>query len=136
MRAKGQGPRAKGEPMADLGGFEKLIAWRKSFELSKEVYEATQGFPADERFGLTSQMRRAAVSVPSNIAEGWGRGSRADYLRHLGISRGSLYELYTQARLANELGYLQRPAPLLEQLAEVGRILNGLIRSLRPDDND
>ena len=84
-----------------------------------------------ERFGLTQQIRRAAVSVPSNIAEGWGRGTTTDYLRFLSIARGSLYEMQTQTWMAGDLGYLQESNDIQERLNEVARLLNALIRSLR-----
>ncbi|RPI59311.1 MAG: four helix bundle protein, partial [Planctomycetaceae bacterium] len=76
-----------------IRSYKDLQVWQKSMELAGQIYEATQKFPADERFGLTSQLRRAAVSVPSNIAEGYGRGTRKDYKRFLQVARGSLYEL-------------------------------------------
>jgi four helix bundle protein len=92
---------------------------------------ATQRFPDSERFGLTSQIRRAAVSIPSNIAEGNARHSVADYLRFLTMARGSLAELETQLILSSDLGFLEDPSPLLNSLDEVKRILQGLIQSLR-----
>ncbi|MEM6333488.1 MAG: four helix bundle protein [Planctomycetota bacterium] len=116
--------------MAAVKRYEDLIAWQKSYQLVLEVYRATKAFPPDERFGLTSQARRAAVAIPSNIAEGFGRNTRTDYLRFLDIALGSTYELQTQLRLAHDLGFLTDTQPL-EQTAEVERILNGLIRSLR-----
>jgi four helix bundle protein len=116
--------------VAKIERYEDLIAWQKAHALVLRVYSATQSFPADERFGLTSQIRRAAVSIPSNIAEGFGRHSRPDYLRFLDMALGSTYEVQTQLRLARDLKYLDDPAALSE-VAEVERILNGLIRSLR-----
>jgi four helix bundle protein len=96
------------------------------------VYRSTKAFPADERFALTSQIRRAAVGVASNIAEGYGRGGRSDYIRFLKIARGSLYELDTQLQLACDLTYLDQSshAGLKSALNESERILAGLIRSL------
>ena len=96
------------------------------------IYRATEGFPAKEQFGLTSQMRRAAVSVPSNIAEGQGRSATADYVRFLRIARGSLQEIETQVELSRRLGYLadNKAEELQEKSAEICRILAGLIRSL------
>lgn len=109
-----------------------LVAWQKAFGLGLAIYEATGCFPADERFGLTSQLRRASVSVACNIAEGYGRGSTADYLRFLRVARGSLYEIDTQLLLALKLGYLAQDIhqSLNNQLDECGRVLAGLIRSI------
>ncbi len=116
--------------MDAINSYEDLIAWQKAYQLVLKVYEITRSFPADERFGLTQQMRRAAVSVPSNIAEGWGRGSRKDYIRFLNMARGSVYELLTQTRLVLDLNYLNDNKSAYEDMKEVERILNGLIRSL------
>lgn len=111
--------------------FEKLVAWQKAYELVIEIYAVTKAFPPEERFGLSSQVRRSAVSVPSNIAVGWGRGSTADYLRFLDIARGSTYELQTQLWLAADLAFLGEDDPCHGLVVEVRRLLNGLIRSLR-----
>jgi four helix bundle protein len=101
--------------------------------LVRAVYEATRAWPADERYGLTSQAQRAAVSVPANIAEGQGRAGKAEFLHHLSMAHGSLHELETHLLIAQDLGYLRASATdvLLEQCAEVGRLLGGLMRSLR-----
>jgi four helix bundle protein len=110
--------------------FRDLIAWQRGMVLAEAVYAATATFPDSERFGLTSQMRRAAVSIPSNIAEGHARQKRADYLKYLRTARGSLAELSTQRELAERLG-LARPDPQLAELVnEEARILQALIRSL------
>lgn len=96
------------------------------------VYRSTQSFPRAETYGLVSQLRRAAVSVPSNIAEGQARLSTGEFRQFLGNARGSLMEVETQILIAEELGYLERDqsATLLASTAEVGRILNGLLNSL------
>ena len=107
-----------------------LIAWQKAMALAKEVYRATTRMPDSEKFGLTSQMRRAAVSIPSNIAEGHGRQSRTDYIRFLRTARGSLMELQTQLILAMELNFIQISAELNALQAETDRVLQALIRSL------
>ncbi len=109
-----------------------LLAWQKAFALGLGVYELTVDFPADERFGLVSQLRRASVSVASNIAEGYGRGTTSDYLRFLRMARGSLYEIDTQLGFALELGYITGVAyeRLQAELEESGRLLGGLIRSV------
>ena len=99
--------------------------------LAVEVYTATSRMPENERFGLTAQMRRAAVSIPSNIAEGYGRNSLSDYLRFLRVARGSLLELETQLLLSMKLGFLTNQHQLTNLLDETGRVLQGLISSLQ-----
>ena len=123
--------------VGQIRSYRDLIAWQKSMALCRNVYGATKAYPSDERFGLTRQTRRAAVSVPSNIAEGWGRGSRGDYLRFLSVARGSLCELETEILLAGDLAYLSRSETdvLLANVAECSRILNGLISSLESARN-
>lgn len=118
--------------MSTVRHFKDLIVWRKAMDLAKAVYEATSKFPSDERFGLVSQMRRCAVSIPSNIAEGQSRGSTGEFKHFLGIARGSLAELETQSDLSFELGLLvpENHTDLDLKLKEVGRILNGLINSI------
>ena len=116
--------------MGQIRTYRDLIAWQKAMELTRQLYLATEGMPPDERFGLTMQMRRAAVSIPSNIAEGYARQSRPDYTRFLKIARGSLAELSTQIEIATTLGFLTPPQELHELLAETDRVLQGLIRSL------
>lgn len=112
--------------------YRELIAWQKAMELVEEVYKATRVFPKEELYGLAGQVRRAAVSIPSNIAEGQGRQTTPDFLRHLSIAYGSLLEMETQMLIGLRLGYLA-PAVcgnILEKSGEVGRILNGLMASL------
>lgn len=118
----------------DIRSFRDLHAWRHGMRTVKLVYTATRAMPSEERFGLTVQMRRAAVSVPSNIAEGYARQSTKDYLKHLRIARGSLAELMTQVELAIELSLLPRNGELEAAMAETGRVLHGLIRSIDPDE--
>ena len=100
--------------------------------LVKEIYAATASFPREEIFGLTSQIRRSAVSVPSNIAEGQGRATKGEFVQFLAHARGSLFELETQTLLAGELGYLsgERMRDIGEKVQEIARILNGLLTSL------
>lgn len=105
---------------------EKLDAWRMSMELAKAVYDLTTLFPVEERYGLSQQMRRAAVSIPSNIAEGSGRNHIKEYLQFIGISRGSLAELETQLKLAVMLGFISAGHPIFESTDSVGRLLTGL----------
>jgi four helix bundle protein len=99
--------------------------------LVKEVYEATAEFPRDEIYALTSQMRRAAVSIPSNIAEGAARTGGREFLQFLSITRGSLSELETQVVLAKDLGYLQDNQQLLERIEKLFGLAGGLMNSLQ-----
>jgi four helix bundle protein len=112
--------------------YRELIVWQKAMELAKEVYLVTQSFPAEERFGLTSQVRRAAVSIASNIAEGQGRFSTGEFKQFLGHARGSLYEVETQMQLARDLGFINaaQHESAEKRSTEVAKLLNGLIRSL------
>lgn len=110
--------------------FRDLVAWQRAKEVAKRTYVLTKQMPHDERFGLMSQMRRAAISVPSNIAEGFGRESRADYLKFLRIARGSLAELATQYEIATELNLIPPEPDLEAMIAETARVLGGLIRAL------
>ena len=115
-----------------LRSYRELRVWQKSFALCKEVYRLSRMFPADERFGLVAQVRRAAVSIPSNIAEGHSRDTTRDYLRYLWVAKGSLAEVETQLLLAKELKFTkeQEIDELLNTANEVGRMLSGLIKSL------
>ena len=124
--------------MSDIRSYRDLIVWQKARELVKKVYEGSESFPRNEVFGLTQQMRRAAVSVPSNIAEGYGRGSRPEYIRFLHIARGSLYEIETQLLLAEDLGYLSGDVSRsLQHAAEsVSKLLYRLLASLRKQPPD
>jgi four helix bundle protein len=113
--------------------YRDLIAWRKAMDLVTQIYRATRAFPRDELYGLTNQLRRAAVSVPSNIAEGQARFSRKEFHHFLSHARGSLVELETQLIIAQNLEYLtpQQAQPLLAKASELGKILNGLIASIK-----
>lgn len=113
--------------------FEKLDVWQKSIVLADQVYRLTKSFPADERFGLTNQMRRAAVSISSNLAEGCSRKSKSDFSRFIEIATGSAFELVSQARIAREQ-LLLSPADhdhLYQSALEIVRMLTGLRDSLR-----
>ena len=111
-----------------MEAFKSLIVWQKSMELVRMVYQLTKGFPADEHYALTDQLRRAVVSIPSNIEEGSGRASNKDYAHFLAIARGSLYETITQIQVAVDLGYVGNHDDL-DQLAEdVGRMLTSLLK--------
>ena len=117
-----------------MKGHKELIVWQKAMAMVTEIYRLTRDFPKEERYGLVSQMRRAAVSIPSNIAEGQSRQSKGEFRQFLGIARGSYAELETQIEIAKNLGFVTTPHLIDEQLAEVGRLLNGLIRSLATDN--
>jgi four helix bundle protein len=110
----------------------KLLVWKRSHELALKVYEITKEFPKEEQFGLTSQIRRAAVSIPSNIVEGKARNSTRDYLRFLLISRGSLEEVKYQLLLSKDLKYISNDSLEITFMIadDVGKLLNGLIKSL------
>ena len=112
-----------------IRSFRDLIAWQKGMDLVCMTYEMTKLLPPEERYGLQSQMRRAAISIPSNVAEGWDR-STGDYLRHLQIARGSTHELSTQAEACDRLGFSGEWPALVDAIEEDARILNGLIAAI------
>jgi len=114
--------------------YRDLVAWQKSMDLVTAIYQVSASFPKDELYGLTSQLRRAAVSVPSNIAEGQGRRGIAEFRHFLHLASGSLMELETQVLIAERLCYLSSEAAneVLRSSAELGRVLNGLLNSLKP----
>ncbi len=116
----------------NIKSFRGLMAWQKAMTLVEMVYAMTAQLPAEERYGLTSQMRRAAVSVPSNIAEGHARDSSKEFGRYISIARGSLAEVQKQLELAARLGFSEpdRLRSVLEACDELGRILRGLRRSI------
>ena len=105
---------------------EQLDAWKFSMELAKAVYQMTATFPAEERYGLSQQMRRAAVSIPSNIAEGAGRNGAKEYLHFIGVARGSLAELETQMQLAVILGFTTADHAAFDLADRAGKLLTGL----------
>jgi len=112
--------------------YRDLNAWRKAMDLVELVYTATRNWPKEEMYGLTNQIRRAVVSVPSNIAGGQGRGPSKEFLHHLRIARGSLLEVETQALIAQRLGYLQADVGerILSSTDETSRLISGLARSV------
>ncbi len=114
--------------------YRDLIVWQKATAMVTEIYRATHSFPREEMFGLTSRLRRSAVSVASNIAEGQGRLSRGEFRQFLGQARGSLIEMETQLVIAENLGFLspKMAAGLMDRSGEVSRLLHGLIKSLQP----
>lgn len=118
-----------------IDSYRDLRVWRRGVDLAVECYHATGSFPNHERFGLTSQVRRAAVSIPANIAEGHGRRHLGDYLRHVSFARGSINELETHLIIGYRLDYLDRPRldGLLERTDHVSRMLTNLRRRLERD---
>ena len=116
--------------MGEIKTYRDLVAWQKAMDLVRLVYRVTARMPESERFGLTNQMRRAAVSIPSNIAEGYARQTTLDYIKFLRTARGSLAELATQVEIATSITMLNPQPQLTALLEEVDRILQGLIRSL------
>ena len=113
--------------------YQELIVWQKSMDFVEEIYSSTKAFPRKEIYALTNQIRKAAVSIPSNIAEGQGRRTTPDFCRRLSIAYGSLREVETQILIAMRLGYLSHTPKnhLLRMAAEIGRLLNGLMTALR-----
>ena len=108
--------------------YQDLVAWNRAMDLVEAVYRESAAMPLDERFGLTAQMRRAAVSVPANIAEGQGRRTRGEFLNHLSVAHGSVRELETHAMIAGRLKFLDQSAvsTILQGAAEVGRLVSAL----------
>ena len=117
---------------AGMFNFEKLDVWQKAIDSADLVYNRTRGFPADERFGLTNQMRRAAVSVSSNIAEGTSRISQTDFARFIEIASGSVFEVVSQSFIGRRQGFLTEEGfrALYSSADEIGRMLSGLRKSL------
>lgn len=109
--------------------YRDLIVWQKAMTLTKKVYQLTKTFPSDEIYGLTSQIRRCSVSVPSNIAEGRGRNSDKEFIRFLNIALGSVYELQTQLELALSFNYIADYKDVNELSIEVEKMINALINS-------
>ncbi len=119
--------------MAQLRTYKDLLVWQRSFDMGLSVYELTRAFPAEERYGLSAQMRRAAVSISSNIAEGYARDTTRDYLRFLWVANGSLAELETQTLFAIELRHAAAAecSALLDRIREVQTMLAALIKALK-----
>ena len=119
-----------------MGNFRNLTVWQKSYQLALTIYQATGTFPKEEQFGITSQMRRAAASIPANIAEGSGRGGNSELRRFCQIALGSANELEFFIMLSHDLGYLesQQYATLAENILEIQRMLGSLIRRLKAEE--
>lgn len=119
--------------MGEIRSYRDLEVWKLGMRLGKECYYLTRSFPKEELFGTTSQMRRAAASVPANIAEGYGRDSRGDYVKFLRIAQGSLKEIETHLMLSIDVELATREAvmPVLDLCDQIGRMLRSLIRTLQ-----
>ena len=118
--------------MTSLSSYRELIVWQKSIDLTVRIYALTRRFPAEERYGITSQMRRAAYSIPANIAEGQARRTTGEFLQSLGVARGSLAELETFLTLSERLALMRRETceSLSNDCAEISKMLNALMASL------
>ena len=124
--------RSREDAVAPRPGYQELVAWKKAMELVSAVYHATRNWPRDEQFGLTSPTRRAAVSIPSNLAEGHGRSGSREFAHHASIAYGSLCEVETQLLIAQQLGYTDAAATerLMGLTSEVRWLTLGILRSL------
>ena len=128
------GERGNGRsPSVGKQGYQDLVVWQKAMELVTAVYRITRDWPHEEQYGLISQVRRAAVAIPSNLAEGHGRSGRREFAHHVSVAYGSLCELETQLLIAERLGYSDAEATefLMNRIADVRRLTNGLLRSLQ-----
>lgn len=115
-----------------MKGYQELQVWNKAYDLCLEIYKITTTFPVSEKYGLTSQIRRSAVSIPSNIAEGHERQHLKEYIQFLYVALGSIAELKTQMMLSKDIGYLSEKSfvKIESEIVEIGKMLNGLINSL------
>ena len=119
------------EVLMALKSYNELEVWQLAMSLAEDVYGVVAKFPKDEQFALCSQLRRAVVSVPSNIAEGFGRETTKDFLHFIAVARGSLYEMRTQIELARRLGYVENPESVLDKADRTAMMLNSLSSKLR-----
>ena len=122
--------------MSEVRSYKDLLIWQKGIELTERVYQLVKSFPNEELYALTSQIKRCTISIPSNIAEGYGRKSTKNYLQFLRISRGSLFELETQLIIANKLNYItdkEIADTIFNLIAEEGKMLNSFIKKLDID---
>jgi len=118
--------------MGKVSSYKDLLIWQRSMDLVERIYKITSKLPTTEQWGLTSQMRRSAISVPSNVAEGYGRQATGEYRHHLSIGRGSLLEVETQVLLCQRLGYLENEEinSLLDEINQIGKMLSSLISKI------
>ena len=119
-------------PARSIKTYRDLLVWQKSMDLVTEIYRLSKSFPQDELYGLSAQIRRSAVSVPTNIAEGYGRQSKQDYLRFLKMASGSLYELQTQIEISQKLSYISKDdyEVIFNRAKEIERMLSSMIRKV------
>ena len=115
-----------------MNKFKDLLVWQKAMDLAKNIYEITSDFPSEEKFGLTSQIKRSAISIPSNIAEGAGRNAKNEFKHFLSIAQGSSFELETQLILAEKLSFISKNKTevVLESLQEIQKMISGLQKTL------
>ncbi|MCS7216038.1 MAG: four helix bundle protein [Thermodesulfovibrio sp.] len=115
-----------------IQSYQDLQVWKKGIELTEKIYQVCKSFPQEEKYALTSQIQKSAISIPANIAEGWGRNSKKEYIQFLSIARGSVYELETHLIIAQKIGYIQEALlkELLQMTESLGKMLLSLIRSL------
>ncbi len=127
-----------GEKTDRIRDYRDLIVWREAMEIAEQVYLLTRAFPREEMFGMTSQMRRAAVSIPCNIAEGFGRAQRKSFVQFLRIAQGSLKELGTQTLLAGRIGFLppEQVEDVMARCQRLGKRLVQFVRSLTSMDGE
>lgn len=119
--------------MSSVKSYKDLLIWQKGLEIVSNIYKLVEEFPKDELYALTSQMKRASISIPSNIAEGYGRSSTQSYISFINISRGSLFELETQLIIANELKFVKNQDlynTIIEQILEESKMMNSFINKL------
>ncbi len=117
-----------------INSYQDLEVWKKAMELVTDIYKVSQTFPKEELYGLTNQLRKASVSVPANIAEGWGRGTTKGYIQFLRIARGSLLEVETLMTISHNLGYVNAQdlqEQILQKIIEISKMMNALINSLK-----
>ena len=116
----------------NVESYKELKVWQEGVKLVEEIYELTRSFPPKEQYSLTSQIQRAAVSIPTNIAEGWGRGKTGEYVQFLRIARGSLMELETQLIISQRLNYIDQNtlSQFEENIEKIGKMINALIKNL------
>jgi len=125
---------AKNKEMGEINSYKDLDIWKQGIELTVDIYSLLKDFPVEERFGIISQIKRASISIPANIAEGWGRNSTKSYSLFLKQARGSLYELETELIIANRIGYLKENCEdIFDKITTLSKMINSLINKL---DND
>jgi four helix bundle protein len=123
--------------MSNVGSYKDLIVWQKAMTLTKELYSISSSFPESEKFGLTQQLKRCAISIPSNIAEGWGRNSNGYFVQFLNVSKGSLCEAETQLHLAIELNFIEEDvcANAFDLSIEISKMIKALINNIEKSLN-